>query len=318
MSAGAAAERRGALALVLVTALWGISFPLVGGVMAGRPPALLLVFLFLRFSLASAAFLPLAPRIVAAARGHGARPWLDAAGLGVLLLFGFALQTLGLVDTTPSRSAFITMMSVLLVPFIAALWHRRAPSRTHVLGCLVAFVGLGFVLSPGGELAPNRGDWLTLACAVLFAVHIVALERATRRSPALLVAFGQIAAVALLAGGLALALDWEWPAHWEGLGVAVGVTGLVCTTLALGLMAWGQARVPAEVAAVIFALEPIFAALFEFLWLGSGLSGGQWVAGLCVVATVAWAARAPLPAGPTRAPSRCPGASAGAGRGVAG
>lgn len=294
MSAGSAAARRGALALVLVTALWGISFPLVGGAMAGRRPALLVVFLFLRFTVATLAFLPVLPRIVRASRGLGARPWLDGLGLGVLLLLGFGLQTMGLVETTPSRSAFITMMSVLFVPFLAAAWHRRPPSRVHVLGCAVAFVCLAFVLSPEGRLAPNRGDWLTLACAVVFAVHIVALERATRRSPALLPAFGQIAAVALFSGALALVLDWEWPAAWEGVWTAVGVTGVVCTTLALGLMAWGQARVPAEVAAVIFALEPVFAALFEVLWLGTGLSAGQWLAGLGVVAAVAWTARAPV------------------------
>ena len=290
--------RRGALALVLVTALWGISFPLVGQAVSGRAPGQILAFLALRFGLATIAFLPVARPILRASRGRGVRPWLDALLVGALLFGGFGLQTLGLVHTTPGRSAFITMVSVLLVPFVAAAWHRRRPSRAHVLGCVGAFVGLAFVMSPGGEFRPNVGDLLTFGCAGLFGLHVVAIERVTRRSPTFVIAFGQIAAVGVLS---ALALPFvplEWPAEWPGLWLAVVVTGLVCTTLALGLMVWGQARVPAEVAAVIFALEPIWAALFELAWLGTGLGALQWVAGGVVVASVVLASRAPVPGEP--------------------
>lgn len=297
--------RVGASALVLVTALWGITFPLVGGAVSGRGAGAIVLFLALRFGLATLAFLPVLRPLLRAARGRGWAPWRDSALVGVLLFAGFALQTFGLVHTSPARSAFLTMAAVLFVPFLAALEHRRRPSRAHVLGCLGALVGLAIVMSPGGEFRPNLGDWLTLGCALLFALHIVALERVTRRSPALPIAVGQIATVALLA---LLALPFvglEWPDPWPGLWPAVGVTGVLCTTVALGLMVFGQARVPAEVAAVIFALEPIWATLFEALHLGTSLGPGQWAAGLLVVASVAWASRAPVP-GPAPAPGAAP------------
>ena len=278
-----------------MTALWGVSFPLVGGAVSGRGAGLIFVFLFLRFTLATLGFLPVAGRMVRSARGLGMRPWLDALFVGVLLFGGYALQTLGLVHTTPARSAFITMSSVLLVPFLAALRHRRRPSRAHVLGALGTLLGLAFVMSPEGRFEPNLGDMLTFACAVLFALHIVALEHVTRRSPTLPIAVGQIAVTALLSLAVLPFLTFEWPETWPGLGMAVGVTGLLCTTLALGLMVWGQARVPAETAAVIFALEPIWAALFEWAYLGKGLGPLQWAAGVLVVGSVALAARVPVP-----------------------
>lgn len=280
-----------------VTILWGVSFPLVGEVAAGRPLGLLLVFLALRFSLATLCFLPFLRPLLRASAGRGVRPWLDAGRIAALLFGGFLLQTMGLVHTTPSRSAFVTMLSVPMVPFLAALWHRRGPSRTHVLASLVALVGVGGVLSPGGRLAPNLGDALTLAAALFFALEILLLERLTRRSPVLVLAVGQIAGVALLSLAALAWLRPALPSEWPGLGRGVVVTGILCTSLALGLMTFGQARVRAEVAALVFALEPVFASLFELAWTGRGMSPVQWGGAALVVAAVAASARAPVPGG---------------------
>lgn len=282
-----AAERAGAWVLVLVTVLWGVSFPLVGDVAAGRDQPQLVYFLCLRFSLASVAFLPIARRIAGASEGRGALPWLLSLGLGALLFVSFYLQTVGLGITTPSRSAFITMLSVPMVPFLAALARRRAPSWVHVAGSLVATAGVALVLAPEGRLAPNRGDFLTLASACVFAIEILALEFVTRRAPAVIVAFGQVLGVALFAGLALCFLPLEVPEVWPGLTRGVLVTGIFCTTLALGGMTWGTARVRAEWAAVIFALEPICAALFEWGLQGRVMSATQWAGGGVVVAAVA-------------------------------
>lgn len=285
---------RGVLVLVAVTALWGISFPLVGDVVEGRTRGQVLLFLFLRFGLATLSFLPVARPILRKARGAGARPWLLSLAIGALFFVAFFLQSLGLQHTTPSRSAFVTVLSVPMVPFLGALLHRRAPSPVHLVASLLATLGIGLVLAPGGELEPNRGDWLTLASAAVFAVEILLLEYVTRRAPTLIVAFGQIAGVALFSGLALLFVPLELPEAWPGLATGVVVTGLVCTTLALGGMTWGQARVGAEVAAVIFALEPVFATLFVWLLIGQGLGPLQSVGGLVVFGAVAWSARVPV------------------------
>lgn len=283
------------LALVVVTLLWGTSFPLVGEVADGRDVGQLLVFLALRFTLATLAFLPILRPVLRSSLGKGSRPWLDGLFVGALLFGGFLLQTMGLARTTPSRSAFVTMLSVPMVPFFSAAWHRRRPSFAHVASSVFALLGVGLVLSPGGALAPNAGDALTAVASILFAAEVLALERTARRSPALVLAVGQIAGVALFSMLALLVVRVELPETWPGLWRGVIVTGIFCTTIALALMTWGQARVPAEVAAVVFALEPVCAALFELLYTGRGLSGLQWLGGGVVVGAVALGARAPVP-----------------------
>ena len=289
---------RGAIALVIVTALWGVSFPLVGEAVDGRSQGQVLYFLFLRFSLASVAFLPLAGNLRDATRKAGWHAWKLSFLVGAILFLGFYLQTWGLQHTTPSRCAFITMLSVPLVPLLSGIVHRRAPSRIHVLGSLFAVCGVGLVLAPGGDLRPNFGDGLTLLGAILFAVEILMLEYVTRRAPTVIVAVGQIVGAALFCALTLVFVPLEIPAEWPGLWVGVGVTGIVCTTLALGGMTWGQARVSAEVAAVIFALEPIFAAVFVWIYLGEALGPMQLVGGAIVFASVVWAARVPVRVGP--------------------
>ena len=292
---------RGVFALVLTTALWGISFPLVGDVVEGRSQGQLLLFLFLRFSLATLAFLPLAGVLRDATRSAGARAWLLSLGVGALLFVGFYLQTWGLKYTTAGRSAFLTVLSVPMVPLFAALWHRRRPSPVHLGASLVATLGIGLVLAPGGSLEPNLGDGLTLLSACAFALEILLLEAVTRRAPTSIVAVGQIAGVALIAGLALLVVPFEIPESWPGLTRGVVVTGLLCTTFALGLMTWGQARVRAEVAAVIFALEPIFASGFEWGVYGVGLGPWQLAGAGVVFASVVWAARIPVEAAPCEA-----------------
>jgi drug/metabolite transporter (DMT)-like permease len=287
---------RGALALVGTTALWGISFPLVGDVVAGRTQGQLLCFLALRFGLATLAFLPLGGALRDATRAAGARAWALAGGVGVVLFAGFYLQTWGLMHTSPGRSAFITVLSVPMVPLFAALLHRRRPSPVHLAASGLATLGIGLVLAPGGALEPNLGDLLTLLSAVAFALQILLLEVATRRAPTVIVAVGQIAAVGVVAALALLLVPLELPAEWPGLWRGVGVTGILCTTLALGLMTWGQARVRAEVAAVLFALEPVFAALFEWLFFGAGLGPWQLGGAAVVFGSVVWAARVPVEA----------------------
>ena len=286
---------RGIAVLISITALWGISFPLVGETVDGRTQGQVLYFLFLRFGLATLGFLPIVRPLYRATKQAGPRAWGVAIVLGSTLFAGFYLQTWGLQHTTASRSAFVTMLSVPMVPLLAALKSRRAPSRVMMIGAGLATFGTGLVLAPEGTLQPNFGDALTLGSAFFFALEILLLEWATRRAPTSIIAAGQIFGVALLSGVACLIVPIDLPAEWPGLWTGVVVTGLVCTTLALGGMTWGQARVKAEVAAVIFALEPIFASLFVWLYLGVSMTLLQATGGAIVFGAVAWATRAPDP-----------------------
>ncbi len=284
-------RRLGLAALASATLLWGFTFTLVGDVVGGRGITEALVFLAVRFTIATLAFAPFARQLVRATVGRGRAPWIDAGLVGLLTFAGFAFQTLGLLSTTPPRSAFVTSLTVVFVPFVAAFFHRREFSWAHLGYSLLALGGVGLVVAPGGTLAPNRGDLLTLGCSITFALQIVVIERATRRTSPLVLTAGQIASTALIAWAALFAWEGAVPRAWPGMYATAAVTGVVCTSACLMLVAWGQVRVASETAAVVFSLEPIFAAIFDGLWTGVWLDLWQWGGGLLVVLAAVLAAR---------------------------
>ena len=282
--------------LVFVTAIWGASFVVVQDAVKLADP---FTFLVLRFTLAAALL------TVVDWRGLGDRRLLRAgAGLGALLFLGFITQTAGLQFTTPSRSGFLTGLSVLLVPFVGLILFRKWPSPPVLLGVALAVAGLWFLtggMSTSGGAMP-KGDLLTIACAIVFAFYIVLLEPAARvHRPAPLVA-AQLWVVALLA---LLALPFV-PRHLEASGAlwwAVVYTGLLSTAVCLLAQTWAQARTSAVRAALIFALEPVFAAIWSVM-LGRERLGSRELAGgtLIVLGIIAaelggalWARRRAVP-----------------------
>jgi drug/metabolite transporter (DMT)-like permease len=259
--------RRADAVLVAITAFWGVTFVVVKDAVALADP---FTFLALRFSLG--AFLLSA----VAWRGIRGGPLVGAgAGLGVLLFVGFACQTSGLQFTTPSRSAFLTGLSVLLVPFFSIAFHRRRPSLASMVGVLLAVAGLwalaGGGLGSGTGARLGKGDGLTLACAVAFALHITLIEhlaRAHRPAPLVAVQLWTVALLAAITVGIVGSRLQPTPAFWS----AVLITGVGGSAVALLLQAWAQARTTAVRAALVYALEPVFAAAYSVA-LGRELLG---------------------------------------------
>jgi drug/metabolite transporter (DMT)-like permease len=180
--------------------------------------------------------------------------------LGILLFTGYAFQTWGLVFTTPSKSGFITGFSVILVPLIA-LFLGHPLRASNAAGAGLGLLGLYFLVLPSGMGAVNRGDVLTLFGAMAFAVHIVLVGTYTRRYSFLHLAPGQILVVAVLAT-LAVPVAPTSTLHWTGrLVFAIVVTAIFATAFAFGTQVWAQQYTPPAHTALIFALEPVFAAL---------------------------------------------------------
>jgi drug/metabolite transporter (DMT)-like permease len=260
--------RRADAVLVSITAFWGVTFVVVKDAVALADP---FTFLALRFSLGAVLL------TFAAWRGiRGTALVRAGAGLGVLLFIGFAAQTSGLQFTTPSRSAFLTGLSVLLVPFLSIAFHRRRPPPASLVGVALAVGGL-WALAGGDSLrGPHglgKGDALTLLCALAFALHITLIERLARKhAPAPLVAvqLWTVAVLALLALCVLGPRLSATPALWS----AVLITGVGGSAVALVLQAWAQARTTAVRAALVYALEPVFAAAYSVA-LGREQLGGR-------------------------------------------
>ncbi len=281
---------RGDLALLGLTLFWGSTFPVVRAALRDVSPN---AFLVARFAVGAFG-------AVLLARGKLAhRPSLKAGlALGVVLYAGFAFQTVGLRFTTSTRSAFITSLSVLLVPPLAYGLFRKTFHVANYVGVGIATVGLFVLSSPlsDGVRGLLVGDALTLGCAVAFALHIIMADRWAPQVHPTSVTAVQVA----VAAALSLAAVPFEHARWEPTGptvAAIVYTGILGSAAALSIQIWGQARTTAIRAALIFALEPVFATVFASVLAGdvihpNELGGG----GLVVLGVVVGQVGPPLAA----------------------
>ena len=253
------------------------------------PPDVLVV---LRFVLAAAALALVRPAAVLRPRRD---VWRAGAVLGVALYVSFALQTYGLAFTTPARSAFLTAGYVFLVPLLGRAFLRERIGLGVGVGALLATVGLALLTGPEVDAGIRRGDVLSLLCALGFAVHILLLGRLAPGLPAAELAIAQLAVAAVLAvaaSALASGVARLDPSAYGGRALAgVAFLGLGCTALAYLVQTWAQRTTPAARAALIFALEPAFAAIFSVSLgqerLGAAETAGCILIGLGVVAAEA-------------------------------
>lgn len=259
-------HRRADLALLGVTAAWGATFPAIKVAVGVVDP---FVFYPLRLGLALAGLALLFRRtLFAGLRGR----WRHGVILGVLLYVSYMAQALGLEHTTASRSGFITALSVILVPFLYVPLTRRSPGLWPSLGAVVCLAGVFLLTRPdAGQL--NRGDLITLICAVVYALYVVLLERYSRAGstePLVGIQAITVAAASLLSLPLArrwpTGADFRHPDLWAGLLVCVPVAML--TIVAITRI---QPKTTATRAAVIYSAEPVFALLIAALWLGDRL-----------------------------------------------
>jgi drug/metabolite transporter (DMT)-like permease len=260
-------------ALVVAALLYGVTFPLVHDALEDITP---FAYLVGRFGIA---LLFVAPAAWIAARGLRDRRLLWRAGViaGLLLFGGYATQTIGLQYTTPSTSAFITGLYVVLTPVVEAVVYRRTPERAVWVGIMLATIGL--YLLTGADVHLGRGELLTLACALLFAGHIVFMGAYALRVPPAAFTGMQLGMVAVLSVPAATA---------QGIGTltalavfAVIFTGVACSAIALPLQLWGQRRIPAARAALILLAEPVFAGIADFI-AGERLAAEQ-LAGAAII-----------------------------------
>jgi drug/metabolite transporter (DMT)-like permease len=245
--------------LVVVTAIWGCTFVVVKGALHDASP---LPFLAVRFMLAGLLLLAIL------GRGQVDGPTIVPGSiLGLFLFAGYLFQTWGLIYTTPSKSAFLTGFSVILVPVVMLLSGFRTRRATLVGGAL-GLCGIYLLVAPSGMAAVNRGDLLTLAGALSFAVHIVLVGRFTERFSFLHLVPVQVLVVGLLSL-VALPFVPAQTLHLTGRLVgAILVTAVLATGVAFSVQNWAQQYTPPAHTALIFALEPVFAALSSWVVTG--------------------------------------------------
>ena len=261
-------ERSGLIALLIVTVVWGTTFPAMK-LLSAQLDALQIIWL--RFAIALVVLLPLWLGM-----HRNERRWGTA--LGLLLFLAFWLQIEGLARTSSNRNAFVTGLNVLMVPLLAWAVLRRRLGWPIWAACALALLGLRLMFY---EDSPwSLGDSLTLASALCFALFILAMEACAQRNRAAPLRSTRLAAAVALAmcGGSLLALlvqEGGWALlHQRASALAVGgwvamvYLALAASVLVVVLQAWGQQRVDAMRSAIVYGLEPVFAAITAWWWIG--------------------------------------------------
>jgi drug/metabolite transporter (DMT)-like permease len=270
---------RAEAALAFNALVWGSTFVIVKEALDDISTILFLAF---RFALATAA-LALVFRRRSAPMGNWRKGLAGGALAGLFLYAGYAFQTVGLRYTTASNSAFLTGLSIILVPFLAAIVYkqRRKPRSVEVFGALLALAGTGLMTLPGGRFEFNRGDLLTIACAFGFALHILALGHYARLVSYESLAVLQIATAAVLCLGTFWWMEVPLVVWSPAVVGAILITGVLATAVAFTIQAWAQRYTTPTRTALIFALEPVFAWVTSHLFAGERFSlSGAFGAGL--------------------------------------
>ncbi len=272
---------RAELYLLFITFIWGSTFVTTKFLLDGISPFL---YIAVRFGLASLLLLLVFARQL---RGLHPRAVKNGVILGLLLAVGFALQTVGLQYTTASKSAFITGMLVVFTPICQFIIERRPPKLGNIIGVGLVMIGLYFLTSPEGSEF-NLGDGLTLLCALLFAIYIVYLDLFGKLDEPAQLTMMQFVAATLF--GIVTTLLFEsshFDPNLEFL-AAIGYLALFATVIAIYLQTRYQKDTTPTRSAIIFSLEPVFAAVFAYVLLGEILGtlgligGGLIIAGLLV------------------------------------
>ncbi len=266
--------------LATVTLFWGATFPIVKDAIEEMP---VMAFLWVRFAFAAILLALLAGRSGFASLDR--RGWRLGILLGTLLFFSYLFQTFGLERTSSANAGFLTGLGVVWVPMLAGPLLKKPAAFGSKIGVGLALVGL-FMLTWHTPWSINFGDLLVVICSLFVALHILGLDAFTRGYDGRALTFVQIATMAILGCAGSLAFEpTSWPQQWTGsLIFAFIITAVFATAYAFWAMTTFQNRTTPTRAALIYTLEPVFAAIFSIWLAGDRLSAIGWAGGALIVA----------------------------------
>lgn len=263
--------------LTVVAAVWGSSYPLTK-ILFEQITAW--QFLALRFAIAALAMLAVFWRAV---RALPRRVLAHGVLLGLLFGSGQILQTVGLAHTPATISGFITGLYVVFTPLCAAVLLKTHVSRKVWTGAAMAVVGLGVLALQG--LSLGIGEAMTLAGALVYAVHILALGAWSRSRDALGLATVQLVVVAAMCAIAAVPHGFAAP-HTGGGWLIMVYLAIVSGGIAMLVQTWAQSQMSPSRAAIVMATEPAWAALMAITLIGEPLTWRVLVGGVLMLAAM--------------------------------
>ena len=277
-------------AMVFTTAVWGVTFEMVQEALSDAPP---FIFAGLRFGIGFIlGLLYINKKVFNITRNE----LMGGIWCGVILCIGYAFQNFGLweeslfyIGSSSSTSAFITSVSVILVPTFLYLAGLQQISNQIWFIVFLAMVGLFILLNPfNGNLV--GGDIITFGCAVSFAIHII-LQDIYLKKGVQLVRFFMLQVFFVSIFSFILSLLFESDIYYFDIFTsevifALFITGVLATFIAFILMLWAQKILSATETGILLSLEPLFAALFSVFFAGDIIGSWGWIGGTIIIFSV--------------------------------
>ena len=265
------------LALILTTMIWGFTFTIVKESLSSACPPY--AFSGYRFGLASLGCLFLLDF-----KNIKFTKYEVFGGIicGLFLFIGYAFQNYGLVYTTPTKSAFITGTSIIMVPIILVIMRLQNISLRIWISSILATIGMYFLLNPQGN-GLEYGDILTFGCAIGFAIHLIVQDNYTKKCRTMFLFFPQLITVSILSFIFNSLFETQEIIWTNQLFLSLSITGILATLFGIGAMVWAQKIISPSRTAIIFSMEPVFAAIFAMVIIGEFLSIIEWFGGVLII-----------------------------------
>lgn len=264
--------------LLLVTIIWGSTFFIIKDAVGSIEPNLIV---FIRTSIAAI------PMALFALKKEGRR-FLQKKNvvpgfiLGILLAMTYISQTYGLKFTSSGHSAFVTSSGVVFVPVILFVFYKYRFTFPEILSVLMVFTGL-FLLTYDFETQINKGDLLTIITAISYAFHVILSGRYVKHSNEFSLISWQFIGAALISGATFLAQGGTLPEFTPKSISSLVYLGLLGTLFCYFISVWVQKFVSSMQVAIVFSLEPVFAAFFGFIVLGEVLNFRESIGALAIL-----------------------------------
>lgn len=287
---------KGPLCLFLCSLFWGMAFAAQSNTMNYMGPY---TFVFLRSAITSLVLFSVHPLMVrtrmipAENRENRASLWKVGALCGVFLVAATLLQQIGLVTTSTAKSGFITALYIVIVP-ILGLFIGKKPQITILLGVAMSLVGLYF-LCMKDALRIDPGDLLTFFSAIVFALHILVIDRFGGNLDSVKLSAVQFLFAAVCSGILAFTLETPTFENFAACWTSVVYVAVFSGALGYTLQIAGQKSTDPTIASLIMCLESVFAAVGGWILLDQRLSGHEML-GCALMLGASIVALIPLPA----------------------
>lgn len=205
--------------------------------------------------------------------------------LGTILFLVISVVTIGLKFTTISNTGFLFSLSVIFVPLLLALFFKIKPEKKVIYGVTIAFIGIA-LLTLNGELKINSGDYLIILGAIFYAIQIIVTDKLTKNVDSITLGIIQLGVTG--AWGLLFSLFVEKPhlpsttESW----IAIMALSILCSAIGFIGQAVAQKHTTATHTGLIFSMEPVFAAIFAFIFVGETLPGKGYIGAILILVGV--------------------------------